>query len=328
MRLGKQYPLLDGNPTDTYRVYPCCCNVRYGLSGNMAEDCSYRDSVNYTLVREFVRDREASEGKIKWRKDFICGSHYPLPDGNPSEGDPDRASPHKWCGITAEHCSCSGCVDYSHRAVCGLIKSEEKCVLTAVGGIVKNVCFDETGEQIHNWKCANSNVSSACTHYPHGYQACGLFNTEIPSKLCGAFFCYQRYIKCGKDCKIDFSASPNSKDSPTRCDDKCDGYGNTCEDESDCYGYKYGYNCGNKNHLSVFKICDGCCDCNDGEDEKICSDVQITFTRSDPKKRQIYNTANTATKCKLLLVLVINRIMLVIALLPRKLLGLLGYVII
>ena len=46
------------------------------------EHCSFPGSVNYTLVREYVREWEESGGKIKWRKDRRCGSEYLLPDGN------------------------------------------------------------------------------------------------------------------------------------------------------------------------------------------------------------------------------------------------------
>ena len=49
---------------------------------------------------------------------MICGSKYPLPDGTPTECDPDGMNPccssTTWgnCGHTAEYCTCEGCTDY------------------------------------------------------------------------------------------------------------------------------------------------------------------------------------------------------------------------
>ena len=46
-----------------------------------------------------------------WRYDGKCGWYYPLPDGTPSQCDPDGDKPccsrYGWCGSTTEHCSCS-----------------------------------------------------------------------------------------------------------------------------------------------------------------------------------------------------------------------------
>ena len=145
------------------------------------------------------------------------------------------------------HCYCTGCVDYrALRAERDFIKLEENCYI--------------------------SSVSSVCKNY-HLRQECELFNTKIPSnsRLCDAFFCDQRYIKCGENCKIDCSASPNGKDLSIRCDDRCSIGPYRCEDESDCNGYKYGFDCGNKENIPVFKICDGYCHCGNGEDEKMCT---------------------------------------------------------
>ncbi|KAI8517186.1 response to nematode [Branchiostoma belcheri] len=52
----------------------------------------------------------------KWREDWRCGQGYPAENGDPAECDPDGGGPccswANWCGSTAEHCDCPGCVDY------------------------------------------------------------------------------------------------------------------------------------------------------------------------------------------------------------------------
>ena len=107
------YRLPDGNPSecDPDGVYTCC-NAGYdGMCGNTTDDCYSTFSVNYTLEREVKRKWEESGGKIKWRKDRKCGSFYPLPDGNPTECDPDGVYPccsglqyEGRCGNTANSC--------------------------------------------------------------------------------------------------------------------------------------------------------------------------------------------------------------------------------
>ena len=52
----------------------------------------------------------------KWRDDGQCGKYYPLPDGTPSECDPDGESPccnGVRCGNSQLDCYCLGCIDYS-----------------------------------------------------------------------------------------------------------------------------------------------------------------------------------------------------------------------
>ena len=56
-----------------------------------------------------------------YRADGRCGAQWPLPSGAVSECAPDSAaggpccSESGWCGSTAEHCECKGCVDYSPK---------------------------------------------------------------------------------------------------------------------------------------------------------------------------------------------------------------------
>ena len=52
----------------------------------------------------------------KWRDDGQCGKYYPLPDGTPSECDPDSEFPccnGVRCGKGQLECNCWGCIDYS-----------------------------------------------------------------------------------------------------------------------------------------------------------------------------------------------------------------------
>ncbi|XP_019614682.1 PREDICTED: plasminogen-like [Branchiostoma belcheri] len=52
----------------------------------------------------------------KWRDDLLCGDTYTTADGRTAECDPDGiypcCSPGHWCGNTADHCDCAGCIDY------------------------------------------------------------------------------------------------------------------------------------------------------------------------------------------------------------------------
>ncbi|KAL5255057.1 hypothetical protein ACHWQZ_G014479 [Mnemiopsis leidyi] len=54
--------------------------------------------------------------KRKWRDDLMCGTKYPLSDGNVTECNPLGQSPccgaDGRCGSTSRFCTCDGCVDY------------------------------------------------------------------------------------------------------------------------------------------------------------------------------------------------------------------------
>ncbi|KAJ8038426.1 Carboxypeptidase inhibitor SmCI [Holothuria leucospilota] len=60
-----------------------------------------------------------SGGPKAWRDDLRCGEGYTAPNGEVAQCDPDGTwpccSPHKWCGNTAAHCTCGGCIDYSGK---------------------------------------------------------------------------------------------------------------------------------------------------------------------------------------------------------------------
>ena len=116
-RCGSDYPLPDGTPgqCDPDGDKPCCSSSGDGSCGKTERHCSCSVCTNYTRI---YREWEESGGTQKWRYDGKCGSSYPLPDGKPTQCDPDGDKPccghveHGLCGNTENHCSCSGCVDY------------------------------------------------------------------------------------------------------------------------------------------------------------------------------------------------------------------------
>ncbi|KAI8490978.1 hypothetical protein Bbelb_313970 [Branchiostoma belcheri] len=63
----------------------------------------------------------ASSATQKWREDLRCLAGYTTADGRTAECDPDGiypcCSPGNWCGNTADHCDCAGCVDYRDSAL-------------------------------------------------------------------------------------------------------------------------------------------------------------------------------------------------------------------
>ena len=115
---GGHFSLPDGTPSqcDPDGDKPCCNDIWFGYCGNTAENCSCRSCTNYTRI---YKDWEESGGTQKWRYDGMCGIKYLLPDGTPSQCDPDGNKPccsNIWygdCGNTAEHCSCSDCTNYT-----------------------------------------------------------------------------------------------------------------------------------------------------------------------------------------------------------------------
>ena len=116
-RCGSNYLLPDRTPAqcDPDGDKPCCSSNGYGVCSNAAKHCSCSDCTNYTRVH---REWEESGGTQKWRYDGKCGSNYPLPDGSPSQCDPDGDKPccrtlYEECGNTVDYCSCSYCTNYA-----------------------------------------------------------------------------------------------------------------------------------------------------------------------------------------------------------------------
>ena len=115
-KCGSKIPLPDGTPAecDPDGDSPCCDDDFYGTCGNGIDQCNCDRCTDY----KFLKDWEESRGNLKWRYDGRCGSEYPLPDGSPSECDPDGENPccshwsYGYCGDGPAHCSCDGCIDY------------------------------------------------------------------------------------------------------------------------------------------------------------------------------------------------------------------------
>ena len=115
-KCGSKIPLPDGTSAecDPDGDSPCCDDDWYGTCGNSIDHC------NCDRCKDFksLKDWEESRGNLKWRYDGRCGREYPLPDGSPSECDPDGENPccshesYGNCGDEPAHCSCNGCIDY------------------------------------------------------------------------------------------------------------------------------------------------------------------------------------------------------------------------
>ena len=273
-KCGIYFPLPDGSPAQCNPdgVARCCSDSWNGECGNTADHCLCEHCSDH-------REWRKSGGVKKWRQDERCGSYVPLPDGTPSQCDPDGDTPccninarigGGYCRVQAEiECLSINNIDY--RLVKKIKESGQNCTIVRLQtGFLKYVCFDETMTQI-KFKCLQSDVyfelkansyhpgfsvSKVCTGDPHVYQACG-FSTKISNSdtLCGGYICARKkvgshfhdFIECeGDDCKVDrrhcgFSSNPAPAALSTICDDKCDSW--HCKDESKCNGYNYGVEC-------------------------------------------------------------------------------------
>ncbi|XP_019637236.1 PREDICTED: uncharacterized protein LOC109479688 [Branchiostoma belcheri] len=80
----------------------------------------------------------------KWREDFRCGQGYPAENGHPAECDPDGGRPccssANWCGSTADHCDCPGCVDY--RTADNIAEGKPAFQTSVVWGKVAGLAVD------------------------------------------------------------------------------------------------------------------------------------------------------------------------------------------
>ena len=204
---GSDYRLHNNEPAecDPEGENPCCGPK--SRCGNTAEYCDCEECQDF-------RDWKDSEGAQKWRLDRKCGRNYPLPDGSPSECDPDSENPccdeDGRCNnkFRLDKCLCPDCVDY--RLIRAVRESGESCALTKIvqTGYLKYVCFDEIKQQQY-FKCTNSDefyqadfdeynsVSQVCSRDLFSYQACG-FGKEVSSNtdhiLCGGYICEQRKL--------------------------------------------------------------------------------------------------------------------------------------
>ena len=100
-RCGAEFPLEDGSPSecDPSSVNYCCS--QWGYCGGDGEHCSCPTCKDYR-----TSDQKAGDFVGKVRKDRRCGPEFPLPDGSPSQCDPDSANfcCSKWgyCGFDSK----------------------------------------------------------------------------------------------------------------------------------------------------------------------------------------------------------------------------------
>ena len=296
-RCGRNHLLLDNTPAgcDPEGESPCCSSSWDGECGNTAEYCSCDDCVDYRMI---YKDWREMEGKQKWRYDGRCGTDFPLPDGTPSQCDPESEKPccdnEGYCSDRTFSCLCEGCIDY--RLVKQLTGSGANCTVARLfSGFLKYVCYDEQRNEF-TYKCTASDVyykydsdyfyakmfSKKCENDPYSYQSCG-FGTPITNAdvLCGGYICGKReenkedefvyyYFVCsGDECKYEKREEcsvSNDTYKSSFCDGKCDNLG-SCSDEGDCNGYRYGVNCkqyGEQLHLPAALVCN--------PDELLCDD--------------------------------------------------------
>ncbi|KAJ8038313.1 Balbiani ring protein 3 [Holothuria leucospilota] len=88
---------------DPEGINPCCSP--YNWCGHSEAHCDCDDCTDY---------REP--GNLAWRDDYRCGGNFIAPNGEPAQCNPEGSnyccSSHSWCGSTAKHCDCDGCIDY------------------------------------------------------------------------------------------------------------------------------------------------------------------------------------------------------------------------
>ncbi|KAL5266220.1 hypothetical protein ACHWQZ_G003587 [Mnemiopsis leidyi] len=309
-KCGSYNLLEDGTPAqcDPDGPSPCCDNTRgYGYCGYGKSYCSCFTCEDYKLLKDW----EESGGTLKWRHDGLCGDGNYLPDNTIAECDPDGKKPccfldEKYSffgecdGSSPVDCTCRNCVDYRLVKRVREARSGGDCALLRLdSGFLKNVCFHETLKRL-NYKCIYTDVkykplytveflmnfrgvSNICENDPYAYQACGFIRTPITNTevFCGGYICDKlgtipgKYIECtGDTCRTENRDCDTSLDNPdtSLCNDRCEE--DSCEDESYCYGYKYGISCIRDTHLHylpVEMICDGDVFCDDGSDEHDCS---------------------------------------------------------
>ena len=115
-RCGSEFPLEDGSPSECDPNGSNFCCSQWGYCGP-ADHCTCPTCQDYRS-----NDQKLSQDFIgKVRKDRRCGPEFPLPDGSPSQCDPQ--SPNfccsKWgyCGGDDEHCNCPTCFNYKLSSI-------------------------------------------------------------------------------------------------------------------------------------------------------------------------------------------------------------------
>ncbi|KAL5255615.1 hypothetical protein ACHWQZ_G010999 [Mnemiopsis leidyi] len=256
-RCGWGYPLSDGvTPAecDPDSIHPCCS--LYGWCGNSQQFCTCSRCTDFRIVksrREITEQLEQSRQKGNCTTVIVNNFlKYACSEDENGEGFYFK------CGISN--------ITYSTFTKWGK---------------------DSRGRFAHSL----SGVSETCPGDFGGYQACGFTEKQTVSKagksvLCGGYFCdngeFQKpFIRCNQNCLEDRTCPSSHVDENEigLCNDKCEMW-ETCADESDCNGYKYGITCSweSGEHLPVHYICDGREHCPDGADERGCYGHEMDTT--------------------------------------------------
>ncbi|KAI8514824.1 hypothetical protein Bbelb_074150 [Branchiostoma belcheri] len=102
-------------------VYTATVLVSCVVSGVLLYLISSVSSTTVAVLSRRSQQSAASHNVKKWRDDYRCGDGYTTGDGRTAECDPDSiwpcCSPANWCGNTAAHCDCAGCVDYRNTEI-------------------------------------------------------------------------------------------------------------------------------------------------------------------------------------------------------------------
>ena len=263
-RIGEirlSFPLSDGAiaQCDPDGENPCCGGD--GKCGNSPEHCHCLNCVDYRPK--------------KWRDDGRCGKDFPLPDGTPSQCDPDGWKPccsrDGRCGTGLFNCSCNECVSYARRRW----RSDRRCRLdfTDYSGFYKALDGDVA-------ECNPFGDYPMCDHrINYCVEECSgedCLNYRLPTNTMENKTCY-----APPDSNSDTNSSKqrNYQQNRFKCDNgECVNYNQLCNriddcgdrsDELDCPNYM---TCnytklGNPKFVHVLKICDGIIDCFDMSDE-------------------------------------------------------------
>ena len=215
----------------------------------------------------------------KWRDDGRCGKDFPLPDGKPSQCDPDSWKPccgrDGRCGAGLFYCLCNNCVSYLRRRW----RSDGRC------GDPR----DKIGYYSHFRSLALDGAAAECNPFgEHPYCDSERCSEECSSKDCIDYriptlnienkTCYN-HSSPDSDFYITSSEHKNYELNRFRCHNgRCINYNQLCDrvddcgdrsDEQDCPNYiicnytKFA----NPKFVHVTKVCDGIIDCFDMSDE-------------------------------------------------------------
>ncbi|XP_063677768.1 SCO-spondin-like [Bolinopsis microptera] len=206
-KCGPTVPLADGSPSQCNPDHPLgavCCS-KWGRCTNKQKWCTCLACVNYgrkELAQNF------------WRDDNRCGSMFPLPDGSPSQCNPDHpkgavcCSKGGRCSSQEKWCTCPTCVNYG-RIMLVKMQMTMMMALTMLAGIGladAEIFSEEIGENLiltlscddgehlkivsakywapHSWFCSDQHDAfSVTSDYCNHQESCSI-NTS-PNSLYG-----------------------------------------------------------------------------------------------------------------------------------------------